>query len=269
MIGIVIGAVLAGYAGYRYLAGREETPPPGGEDDGGENGTNVIYYGPGMDRHLLLGPNTTRIIVEVDWVSGYRPSDQALSVLGDRIEDTGGKQYTIMWDDEIITNTTSYTRETLEKLEKEHRDTPPEGLNGEASIYLLCLDGVYNSTQGILGVAYNGTSMAIMEEQIENIDIPLILRNLVSPQDFEASVMVHEMGHLWGLVNIGYESEKDHEDKEHPHHCTHDTCVMYWALETSPSSYIDNFLNTGSPKPPTTFCDDCKYDIQKIADGEY
>ncbi|MDG6221451.1 MAG: hypothetical protein QCI38_08410, partial [Candidatus Thermoplasmatota archaeon] len=138
------------------------------------------------------------------------------------------------------------------------------------SIYVLCLNGQYEGSSSVLGVAYNNTSFAIMEENVKAIGIPMILRRAgLTVEDFETSVAIHEMGHLWGLVNLNYTSERDHEDPDHPHHCKHDDCVMYWALETSPSSYIQNYLSTGNVKPPTTFCDDCIFDLNKIKAGEY
>ncbi|GEM_PF-2089048 len=263
MVSIILIAVIVSLV---YLR-RERGLVGGGGEEGG--GPEVVYYGPGMDRHLILGNDTTSIHFEVDYVQGYGPSQQALDALREGISTVTGKSVSINLDDVFEPQKDSYTREDLENLENTYRDHQKQE-GSTVWIYVLCLNGVYNGSSGVLGVAYNGTSFAIMEEQIDDIDIPRVLQLAgLTVEDFESSVMVHEMGHLFGLVNIGYESERNHEDPDHPHHCDDPDCVMYWALETSPAYYIQQWLNTGNPEPPTTFCDDCLFDIQQIAEGLY
>ena len=251
----LFGFLLLGEEGINILPIRKDDNPP-----------DVVVYGPGQSRHLLLGNATIHIILEVDYVQGYAPSQTALDTLVARMREITGKSVTLELGNQIP-GKDDYTRADLEAIESEHRSVPEKD-GGTASVYILYLNGVYDGNSGILGLAYNGTSMAIMKEQVDNINIPMVLQRRygLSTEDFEASVIVHEMGHLWGLVNIGYESERDYEDPDHPHHSKHQDCVMYWAIETSPGNYMQA---DSEKKPPTTFHEDALFDIEKIKLGEY
>ena len=70
---------------------------------------------------------------------------------------------------------------------------------------------------------------------------------LISATDIEKAVIVHEFGHLLGLVNNGYQSPHDHEDPQHPHHSNNEESVMYWAIE---SQDIGNQIDG---EPPNDF----------------
>ena len=76
--------------------------------------------------------------------------------------------------------------------------------------------------------------MALFSDSIDEADI----RSRPSVEDVENSVLVHEVGHLLGLVNL-YQSPVDHEDPDHPGHSNNDESVMYWAIE---SADVSNFI---------------------------
>lgn len=54
-----------------------------------------------------------------------------------------------------------------------------------------------------------------------------------SKSNLETTVVLHEMGHLLGLVNVGSEMVEPHEDESYDHHCDNEDCLMYWAIETN------------------------------------
>ena len=73
--------------------------------------------------------------------------------------------------------------------------------------------------------------------------------------------MVHEAGHLLGLVNLVYTSPADHEDSENKGHSNNEDSVMYWAIESrSVGSFISGDL-------PTEFDQDDLDDMVGLADG--
>lgn len=51
------------------------------------------------------------------------------------------------------------------------------------------------------------------------------------------SVMLHEMGHLLGLVDNGTPRQSDHE--EHDSHCNNNQCAMYWLQVANPRPDYD------------------------------
>ncbi|HEY0356753.1 MAG TPA: hypothetical protein VGC29_11140, partial [Flavisolibacter sp.] len=43
----------------------------------------------------------------------------------------------------------------------------------------------------------------------------------------------HEVGHLLGLVDIGSPMQTPHKDADHGSHCNNNSCLMYYASETT------------------------------------
>ena len=112
----------------------------------------------------------------------------------------------------------------------------------EFVIHILYLNGEFEDNNNALGIAYKGSSFAMFQEKIEDAAFLFI-----SAQDIEKAVLVHEYGHLLGLVNMGYTSPHDHEDPDHPHHSNNEESVMYWAIESQ------DFYNQLDGEPPNNF----------------
>ena len=123
---------------------------------------------------------------------------------------------------------------------------------------ILFPEGTYED-ESVLGVAVDASTMALFSDAIEEADG---LFGRPSVEDVENSVIVHEAGHLLGLVNLVYTSPVDHEDPDHPGHSSNDDSVMYWAIE---STGLVNFI-TGDL--PTTFDDDDLADLAGLASGD-
>lgn len=67
-------------------------------------------------------------------------------------------------------------------------------------IHVLYLDGGTDQDSGsgsVLGLAYTGTSFALFKQSCD-----ATANLVVSPDEVEATVLVHEVGHLLGLVNL-------------------------------------------------------------------
>lgn len=210
----------------------------------------------------FLKDNYAHVLIEIDYVKGYSADDSSLSTLEERVKTYTKKTVSIKKDDEFAKEKDTYSIEDIINLEKKHRNN----FNKEKTIvlYIIYLNGEYKE-ENVLGIAYSSSSFAIFKEKINNIKIPLWARLLgVDNSDFEKSVLVHEFGHILALVNINYKSDFDHEDKENPNHCKNESCVMYYAIESSPESYISNYINTGNPEPPNDYCNYCKNDLEKI-----
>jgi len=246
-------------------AGCTEDGPPE-EDESPQD--EVMESAPGdFARAFLSDENFTKVIVEVDYVPGSGPDNGALDLLVQRIKQYCDKSAVVMGErDELPAGQGSYSGEDLNALELEYRDGYYDRDNKTITLYILYLDGEFEDSS-TLGATYHASSMAIFADRIEAMSIPLWAQALgLQHSDIEASVLVHEFGHVLRLVNIGYESERDYEDPEHPHHSIHQDCVMYHAVE---SSAVINMLNTGNPKPPDDFHADAKADIQDIKNGKY
>lgn len=215
-------------------------------------------------KSYLSGNKYTKLIIEIDYVEGYEISDKALNTLKSRINYYCDKPDGIFdIDDGITSSKTTYSDGDIRKMEEKHRDYHKSG--NDIVLYVLYLNGEYAKDEDVLGLAYGASSMAIFKEKIDGISIPFWAQNQVDNEDYEKSVLVHEFGHVLALVNIGYESERDHEDV-YKHHCIHDECVMYYSVE---SVSIINLITQDDPKPPSDFCGDCRHDLSKLKSGEY
>jgi predicted Zn-dependent protease len=215
-------------------------------------------------KSYLQGGKYKRIIIEIDYVEGSRPSAQAQDTLRNRINRYCDKpEGEVIFQDAITASQSQYTDDDIKNLEDTHRTY--DKTSSDIVIYVLYLDGQYKKDNNVLGIAYGPSSIAIFKEKIDSIAIPVWAINQLDSTDYEASVLVHEFGHLLALVNINYDSERSHEST-YQHHCTHKECVMYHSIE---SASIKNLVTQEDPKPPSDFYNDCKDDISKLKSGHY
>jgi hypothetical protein len=108
-----------------------------------------------------------------------------------------------------------------------------------ATLWLVYLNGQLSGGDSVLGLAYEASAAAIFPDQINQATTAI-----VNEAAIERSVLVHETGHLLGLVNIVGHSAYDHEDPDHPKHSKYDTSVMYWVVD---DVSIASLLSGGPP----------------------
>jgi hypothetical protein len=192
-----------------------------------------------MARVFLRAAPARQLVIEVDYVAGRRPSQQALDHLKTILERELAKPDGIVIDvDHEITNARdSYSINDLLALERQNRRLHSSG--EEATVWIAALNGSYAGGSATLGLSFRATAFALFEDQIQQAaDV------FVSAASIERAVITHEMGHLLALINIGYHSRYDHEDPQHPHHSKYQTSVMYWAIE---DTSIATILRGGPP----------------------
>ena len=189
---------------------------------------------------ILQDDKYSKLHIEINYVSGYEPSSDALDLLRQRINEVTDKKSVTISQDSFGSTDTSYSLEEILDIEESQRKKFKDG--DEFVIHILYLNGEFEDNENTLGLAYKGSSFAIFQEKIEDAAFLFI-----SSEDIEKSVLVHEYGHLLGLVNMGYTSPHDHEDKDHPHHSNNEESVMYWAVESQ------DFYNQLDGEPPNNF----------------
>ena len=222
-----------------------DTTGPGGDDGGNDGPAYSHTRTPGASAEDFLADGEfTGLTIEVDHVEGLAPSQEALDSLRVFLERRLNKPdgVSITLDDAIAPPEDSvYSAEEIRDLEATHRDVFTEG--DELAAYYLFLDGRFEQ-QGVLGIAYYNTSMAIFEQVIrENSGGATQPRTPV----IEASSVRHEMGHVLGLVANGTPmAGEDHHDEAHGAHCTKQGTLMYYQVETT--DFISNL--EGGEVPP-------------------
>lgn len=209
----------------------------------------------------FLSDDTYRsLTIEVDAIEGHAPAQSAMDLLRQRAEERLRKPDGIELtpDDAIPTSQARWSVEEIRSLEDRHRDLRKEGSN--AVLYVLYLDGEFEGGSGVVGLAYSASSFAIFKERIQELsrDQPPLVG--VTARDVERSVVVHELGHLLGLVDNGIPMCTPHEDPDHEHHSDNNDSVMFWAVERNPFS---NFVQRFDTTPPTQFDSDDICDMRQ------
>ena len=208
--------------------------------------------GPGSSASAFLTADTfSRLLVEVQYMSGYRPTDSALDQLKVFLQEHLDKTEIIVLEPVEIPsgNRDRYSANDIRQIENGHREHFSEG-NTLAS-YNLFVDAEH-TTDNVLGIAYYNTSNAYFGKRIHDVSGTPPLSP--SRGSVEATVLRHEYGHLMGLVNNGTDMHEDHQ--ENGPHCSEESCVMYFAMNRS--SFFENIFDGSTPG----LCAYCTADIQ-------
>lgn len=215
------------------LPGRLDGDSPADSASASEAARNENFRTAAGDwaRDFLSDDTYTSLLVEIDWIEGHPPSDEAVAALEAALEKTctkpGGVE--IRLDDELPDQgAPAWSVSAAQDLEIAWRDHYRG--DGRAVLYFLYLDGhsEQDAEEGrILGYAYRASSMVMFEETIASTGSGLPLTS-----DVEDTVIVHELGHVLGLVNNGIDMVEPHQDEAHGAHDTSSDCIMYWAAET-------------------------------------
>lgn len=223
---------------------------------------------PGSDADDLVdGSKHPKLLVEIDYPAGYGPNAEAKAVLKSTLADVSGRdpsRIEFREEAEIPAQPEKkYTLNEIVALEDEHRDLRTEG--DTAVLYIAYVAGGYSEDAGdsrVLGIAYRGTSLAIMKGNIKEATRSSLLDVRPEEKCVERAVLVHEFGHAAGLVNLGTPMVRDHEDPQHSGHSKNPESVMYYAVENSVD--LLSFFTGGCSDIPYQFDDDDKADLRAL-----
>lgn len=194
---------------------------------------------------LLSDADFTQLVIELAYVEGYSPTTEAIDDFMAFVDERVYKPEGISLVMNAIPSSgiDNLSIQDIASIEDANRTQYNNG--DQIAIWAFFTDGASasNSNNGVvLGTAYRNTSFVIFEETIRSLsDSPLEPNRSV----LEATVILHEMGHLFGLTNLGTPLQSDHEDEDHPKHCKIENCLMYFSAETS--SGLENLIGMGSP----------------------
>ncbi len=201
---------------------------------------------------LLSGETYTFLRVEIDYVDGRPPSPAALSILERRLNERCNKPggIEIVVDDAIPPVASPTSVAAAAELERLYRDDYAEGTR--AVLYVLYVNGDAEGAP-YLGWAYGPTSITMFGDTIDDASGPT-----ATAAEIEAASLVHEVGHVLGLVNRGAPMAEFHEDLHHRGHDTNRSCVMHYRIETTNVSFLG--MNDGAP--PNDFDAACIADLR-------
>jgi len=187
----------------------------------------------GLNPFVLTTLVSSRIVVEIDWVEGYRPTEKAVdaleAVLLEHCEP--GKQVDVRLDETIPRAEWSAAagRQGLEGLVARYLDADPGEWDRAEIVYVLYApDSRPWYEEPVSGM----TDRVIFrrEEAVLSVRTVLLFTDeirhdamlWVGASKVERSTLVHEMGHVIGLV-----TNPDHLQRDRPGHCNVARCVMH------------------------------------------
>ena len=179
---------------------------------------------------FLSGETFTELVVEVDYMEGYEPNSEALDSLEAFLESRLNKNsITVLPATEIrAEGWGSYSANEIRNLEVEHRNTFTDASENRISAYLIILDGTFEQ-RNVVGTTYFYNSNAFFGPLIEELSNG---KDQATETNIQASIFMHEFGHLLGLVNTSDTNmQTNHLDPENGNHCDDRACLMYYALE--------------------------------------
>jgi hypothetical protein len=216
-------------------------PPAGGADDLASVTPSALtasrFSGPGdFAADYVRGTNFDTLLVEVDYPAGRAPTNAVLDLLETRLSERCDKPggVSVFLDDAISPAEFPpvLSLGDVQDLEDEHRGFLPDLPSGTAAMYVLLVPGSSDEDDPngvILGYGHRGGSIAIFLDNVDNGTNPF-----VTTEEVAGSTLVHEAGHILGLVNIGCPMATPHEDPFHPGHDADPNSLMFWILDLDP-----------------------------------
>ncbi|HVL47463.1 MAG TPA: hypothetical protein VM889_02805 [Candidatus Thermoplasmatota archaeon] len=196
-----------------------------------------------------------KMVVEIHHPSGAGPNAEALAAFQQTLNEVLDKDSIQIQTHQDVPagNGKKYGWKEIASLESKVR----KGFTGgdTAVLHILYLDGGSEddkSDSAVLGAAYAGSSLVIFKGNIRKATSGdgglLTLPGSKAEERFvERAVLIHELGHALGLVNLGTPMQRNHEDGEHKGHSSNRQSVMYWAVESSAG--LASLLSGGSDIP--------------------
>jgi len=181
---------------------------------------------------ILSNDTFTKLLIEVTYVTGFRPTQEAMDNFETYLRNRTFKQnIEIQYRELPSPNEEDLSLQEIADLESENRTAYNEG--GTLAIYIYfadapSVDDDLDAGLVTLGAVYLNTSMVIYEDTARLL---AARSTLISIADVETATLNHEFGHLFGLVNLGTPAVNDHEDPNAENHCNILGCLMRAELQ--------------------------------------
>jgi hypothetical protein len=230
-----------------------------GGGSGGEDGDAVdpvalaARQGPGDFAAALLRPTprgAKRIVYQVMVQSGAAPATNTVDHVVAMLRRVSGKNVDVQT---VTLPAGSDTWSSTELHALADRYSQTRSSVDVAVLNVLFVRGSHEAGENVLGVASRGDVLSMFPDQYRSLGAGL------SPQAIEASVVMHETGHILGLV--GHVVRPQRQDPDHPGHSPNKASVMYWAVET------DDIISAFVGAPPKEFDADDLADLELIRNG--
>jgi hypothetical protein len=180
---------------------------------------------------LLQARKFPSLIVEIQYMEGYEPDEAAILNLKQFVQEHLHKPHGILFIQKQIQAVTDsiLTNKQVDSIQKADRTVLSR--NGQIALYILYTNGHYEN-KNVLGHAFKNTCIVIYGKAIKQHQAVF---SFPTQTTLESTILLHELGHLLGLVNKGSPMKVDHADTAHDSHCLNPDCVMYWSMSLVPT----------------------------------
>ncbi|MFD2516663.1 hypothetical protein [Salinimicrobium flavum] len=198
-------------------------------------------------RDFLSDENYTSLKVEIVYVNGYNPTQSTLTVLENFLKKYLNKPAGIIFSERAIPSPEKGILSISEVREIEKQNRTVFNTDKQLTAFIYFADNISeasleleNSDERILGKAYSSSSIVIFEKDVQ--DMAASSSN-VTKTEIEHTILRHEFGHLFGLVNNGSPAQSPHEDTDPAYkaHCNVADCLMAGSIDfASAVNQIEN-----------------------------
>lgn len=210
----------------------------------------------GANGRAMLASDVATLVVEMDVQEGADPDPGAVEHLMRVLRSVVDKRVVAAGGNVFAADGSVWTPADLRAVAADNRQHLSGG--DTVVVYLLYVRGRFQD-QTALGVVTNASEAALFPDRWRDSLGTL----LGGAHQVERAVLVHEVGHLFGLVNLTYRSDIAREDADHPGHSSNRGSVMFWAIESTAVGQLF------SGPPPDDFDDADRADLQALATGRY
>ena len=196
----------------------------------GYSTTNLYSnYSPGSSAEDFLRNSTfTSLKIEIQFMPGLKPPPAAIEILSVMLRERLNKSSGIFIELREIDPTlqTIFSVNDISNIESTNRTIYTNG--HQLSAYVILVDGSYYGGNA-LALTYSSSSICIFGKNLQYYSGGFT-------EDAKAKVMavllIHEFGHLLGLVDMGTRMIVDHADAANANHCNNNTCLMHHTYTT-------------------------------------
>ncbi len=208
----------------------------------------------------------SKLVIELDSIEGFEPSNidaKMVEHLTPLVDKPGGIQ--IVRDQTIAARGEDHlwSFDEVKTLFAEHKTLELAG--DQTRIHVIFVDGGYEDDTAsgkTLGLAWS-TNVVMFQQSILNACSKPLLSTQLCPLA-EQAILLHEFGHVLGLVNNGAPLTAGHQDTEHGRHCSNPDCIMYWEYEGAKVFEILQEKLLANDDKFLTLDADCKADLAAI-----
>lgn len=233
------------FAAFLTVAGCSSDDDASTTENGVNRTPNLKATGSSANDFLAASKYNT-LVIEVFYVENFRPAAQTLINLKNFMEARLNKPGGVSIIEKQVPSFGLAPYDINEVANIESAIRTKYNVGNVLTMYMFFADGgttTDTDTAFTLGSAYRNTSFVMYESTIKNLSDGIGEPDRVN---LETTVILHELGHLLGLTNLGSPMVNPHEDGAHPKHCTNENCLMYWKAEGS--DLLDMMIGGNMPQ---------------------